>query len=307
MDKNNFTKNPFVSIIIPIFNSVATIRQCLDSVSKQTYAKERYEIVVIDDGSTDGSSDCVLEYQVILIKQSNKGPACARNRGVKCAKGELVIFLDSDCVVASDWIQKHVNVHVSGCDEGVRLGCVGGSMILPKKHNTIIELSDYYSSWYEPPLASAKQKYEYLPSTNLSILKNVFEMVGGFNENLRCGEDVEFGMRLLGRGYVIKCCPEIEVEHYSRTTLSSFMSHHYQWGYYAPQFRKFGSGLKYDWLFYPNRLYTFAMIPAIAIGYTVFVMVKWLQKGKFMVLILLPMILLSKVSFCFGVLDFNSK
>ncbi len=90
------TDSPLISCIVPVFNGERYLGEALDSIFAQTYRP--LEVIVVDDGSTDGTPDVVARYgeQVAYLKQANAGPAAARNRGLSVAKGEFVAFLDAD-------------------------------------------------------------------------------------------------------------------------------------------------------------------------------------------------------------------
>ena len=96
-------KYPLVSVIIPVYNSEKYIEQCVDSVLAQTW--QNIEVIIIDDGSTDGSSDIVKKYEsdrVKIFSQENKGASSARNRGLTEVKGEFIQFLDADDILSSN-------------------------------------------------------------------------------------------------------------------------------------------------------------------------------------------------------------
>ena len=93
-----------VSVIVPAYNAQKTIGQCIDALLAQTYPRESYEVIVVDDGSTDGTADVVKAYPVKYLYQRNQGPATARNIGVREAQGEIILFTDSDCVPFDNWI-----------------------------------------------------------------------------------------------------------------------------------------------------------------------------------------------------------
>ncbi|MDK0927596.1 glycosyltransferase family 2 protein [Clostridium perfringens] len=101
-------RKPLVSVIIPVYNVEKYLQRCIDSVISQTY--ENLEIICINDGSTDGSCEIlkqnkIKEKRLIVLEQKNKGVSNARNRGVKIAKGEFIIFIDSDDTLENDMIK----------------------------------------------------------------------------------------------------------------------------------------------------------------------------------------------------------
>ena len=92
-----------VSIIIPAYNAEKTIGQCLKALLEQSYPADSYEVIVVDDGSTDKTGEIAQGYKVRYIRQENQGPAVARNKGTQEAKGEIILFTDSDCVPDVHW------------------------------------------------------------------------------------------------------------------------------------------------------------------------------------------------------------
>jgi len=95
-----------VSVIVPAYNARKTISQCIEALLSQKYPRENYEVIVIDDGSADGTADAVKAYPVKYMYQRNQGPATARNAGVREAQGEIILFTDSDCVPSEPVIVK---------------------------------------------------------------------------------------------------------------------------------------------------------------------------------------------------------
>ena len=102
---------PFVSVVVPTYNRWAQLRDCMKSLIRQTYPSERYEIIVVDDGSKDRTKQTVQEFKSIkYIYQDNKGPSAARNAGIKIAKGEIIAFIDDDCTANKSWIENFARV-----------------------------------------------------------------------------------------------------------------------------------------------------------------------------------------------------
>lgn len=97
-----------VTVIIPIYNNQESIKKCIEALLRQDYPKSDYEVIVVNDGSTDGTADVVNAYPVRYISQKNQGPAAARNRGAGEATGDIILFTDSDCVPDPDWIREMV-------------------------------------------------------------------------------------------------------------------------------------------------------------------------------------------------------
>jgi glycosyltransferase involved in cell wall biosynthesis len=98
-----------ISVIIPAYNAENTIRQCLQALTDQSYPADSYEVIVVDDGSTDGTGGTAQDYAVRYIRQENQGPAAARNNGAQQAGGEIILFTDADCVPDVEWIKEMTN------------------------------------------------------------------------------------------------------------------------------------------------------------------------------------------------------
>src|SRR3989344_6288685 len=113
--------SPKISVIIPTYNEENVIVECLESLNKQTY--NNYEVIVVDDGSTDDTVKVVSHITnhqslITLLKQKHKGPGSARNLGAKHAKGEVLVFVDSDMTFATDFLEKLVKPILEGKSKG---------------------------------------------------------------------------------------------------------------------------------------------------------------------------------------------
>lgn len=98
---------PFsISVIIPTYNAEKTIGQCLHALKQQNYPSASYEVILVDDGSKDATGEIARTYDIKYLRQENSGPATARNKGAIVAKGEIILFTDSDCVPEPDWIRE---------------------------------------------------------------------------------------------------------------------------------------------------------------------------------------------------------
>jgi len=117
MEEQNLTssleqgeKGLFASVIIPVYNDVKRLEICLKTLEAQTYNKDRYEVIVIDNGFNENIESAAAKYRhVKLLKESRPGAEAARNTGIAAAAGEVLAFTDSDCVPAEDWLEKGVD------------------------------------------------------------------------------------------------------------------------------------------------------------------------------------------------------
>lgn len=192
--------NPNVSVIVPAFNAAKTLPTCLKSILKQNYPTRKVEIIVINDGSTDKTITFLRSFTLserfkVIRHSENCGLAAARNTGIKNAKGDILIFLDSDMEVEEDFIEKHVSSHGKS---GV-IGVLGS--ILPDIENPYDKYQRYL---YESKRGAAKFDinkpipFNTFIFNNTSIKRTIFEKTGLFDENIKMygGEDTEFSYRI---------------------------------------------------------------------------------------------------------------
>ncbi|MCD6472972.1 glycosyltransferase [Candidatus Aerophobetes bacterium] len=180
------------SIIIPSYNRKIILKESLIPLFNQNYPKDKYEIVLVDDGSTDGTeemvkslpSPCRLKY---LKNRERMGAPKTRNRGIKKAEGEFIIFTDSDVIVLSDFIEQHLNYH-----KKYKNAIVSGELIqissldeVGKKRKGILDIS------FSP-----------FDTANVSVRKDFLLEVGLFDESFSAygWQDIELGYRLIKRG-----------------------------------------------------------------------------------------------------------
>ncbi len=199
------TPPPFVSAIIPVYNQKEILEQNYPSWLEQAYPKDRFELIVVDDGSTDGLENYVQEMSrlgPVCIKyfhQDHKGPSAARNLGVREARGEIVAFSDADCRLAADWI---LEISQGYADERVA-GVGGTSRAMPTK--SMVSQYCGYVRMNEWPVRS-EGTIAYIITGNASFRKEYLTAVGGFDERYAWpgGEEPDLCYRLSQKGYIFK-------------------------------------------------------------------------------------------------------
>lgn len=235
----------FVSVIIPTCNRKDSLKRCLISLFNQTYSVEKHEIIVVDDGSKDGTKELVSELQEIAkkqnlkfryLRQENKGPGCARNLGAENSFGEIIAFTDDDCVLFHDWIRTIVDCYqdhpdIAAC--GVQPVDIIESGIFSSITKCFEQKSHenknkfYFSYGFAP--------FKIISGENVSIKKDVFREVGGYDPKFKFyGEDVDLIYRLLKKGYKVLYNPKIESSHYARTTVKEIYNQKYGFGLINP-------------------------------------------------------------------------
>lgn len=191
---------PRVTVIIPAYNAEKTIENLLRSLSNQTFSKEKTEIIVVNDCSTDNTlkilSDLQKEFSFTLIShETNKGLATTRNTGIKNSTGKIVIFIDADMTVSEEYIENHVNFHNNQNVMGVVGGIQPSDDIKMDKYQKYLYRGKRGIKKYDPQLPLP---YNIFLFNNTSIKREVIETCGVFDETIKIygGEDTEFAYRV---------------------------------------------------------------------------------------------------------------
>ena len=206
----------FVSVIVPVFNDSENLKTCLEALESQTYPKNLYEVIVVDNASDEDIESVVSQFeQALTTHESHPGSYAARNKGISLAKGDVIAFTDADCIPAPDWIEKGVAnlLRFSNC------GLVGGKIqFVFKEPNqpTVVELYDSVSFLQQQKYVEDKK---FGATANLFTLKSVFNNVGFFNDTLKSGADREWGQRVSSSGYKQIYADDTCVAHPARHSL----------------------------------------------------------------------------------------
>ena len=197
----------FVSVVIPTYNRLPILKKCLDALEKQIFtdAIHDYEIVIVDDGSTDGTVDWLNNNiksfpHLRLFVQSHGGPAEGRNFGVNMSNGDLIVFIDSDLVVTDNFLQNHANsLEKSWLRRGNKLSFTYGA---------VINTSNFNSPTSEPHKIR-DVSWAYFATGNVAIDKGILKESGLFDPvfQLYGWEDLELGERLRQMGTELIRCP----------------------------------------------------------------------------------------------------
>jgi len=253
---------PLFSIIIPTHARPKQLGACLQSLVQLDYPRDRFEVIVVDDGSpcslqavTDAYCD---QIDVILLKQPHAGPATARNNGARRARGQFLAFTDDDCRPAPGWLRAlaarfaHTPNHAIG---GRAINLLGNNPYSVSSQLLVTYLANYYN-------ADPNRAY-FLTSNNLALPTAHFCALGGFNTDYaRAGaEDRDLCDRWYHHGYPISYASEVIVYHDHHLNLPKFYQQHFNYGRGAYQFhrararRNCGRIKLEPWPFYKNMLF----------------------------------------------------
>jgi glycosyltransferase involved in cell wall biosynthesis len=210
---------PFVSVIVPMYNSQETIESCLDSLVNLDYPKDRYELIIVDDHSTDESVKIAREFANIydnirLLNQKigKKGPAAARNFGIKQAKGEFIASTDSDETKFPNWLNECMPYFSNS-----KIAAVGSLVF--EKHPLDSGISPKIQSIIINPAAIPG----IVRAGSTVYRKKYLQEVGGFNEFCTFNDlDVELHNLLLRQGYELKAIKKYIGQHKQRHSLKAF-------------------------------------------------------------------------------------
>lgn len=205
---------PFVSVIVPVRNDGDRLAKCLAALYHQSYPYSRYEVVVVDNNSTeDIYSVCQPFPNVCYYQETKPGNNAARNRGVVAAKGDIIAITDADCIPHSNWLAAGVR----SLQAHPRAGIIGGHIqfFFQGKRPTPVEYADSISYLQQQVYV---MRDHYAAGANLFTHRAVVEQVGAFDDRLLNLGDKEFGQRVYAAGWQVVFYPEAVVFHPARTT-----------------------------------------------------------------------------------------
>lgn len=230
---SDFIHYPSVSIIIPVKNRPREIASCLQSLAHLDYPSEKVEIIVVDDASDDHTREVVGQFPVRLLALAEpKQASCCRNLAAQKAAGEILAFIDSDCLADSRWLKELIPAF-----KDMEVGAVGGMVDSYYEAKGLdryeqVKSSLKIGSWFRS--THEADPFFYVPSCNLLVRRALFLKVGGFGEDLYVGEDVDLCWRLRDEGYHIEYRPTGKVYHRHRNQLRSFCSRRFDYGTSEP-------------------------------------------------------------------------
>ncbi|MHA1793002.1 MAG: glycosyltransferase [Promethearchaeota archaeon] len=222
-----------ISVIVPVFNAEMQVNTLLDALVNQRFVKEDYEIILVDDGSTDGSRDIIKKYvsrssvpKIKLVEAEHGGPANARNLGARSAAGEFLLFTDSDCIPNPDWISSMY----SGFNEE-KVGAVGGTY---KTKNPTSDLARFVGNDIEYRHAGYDKYIQFAGTYSFGCRKSLFNEIGGFSTVYAQAnaEDNEFSYKIIEAGKLIRFMPEAWVFHPHPEHVSKFIKQQYSRAYW---------------------------------------------------------------------------
>ena len=225
---------PFFSVVIPTYKRPGPLQDCLAALSRLDYPRDRFEVIVVNDGDPTLSESAVAPYQsklnIQLLFQPNAGPAGARNTGAKRAKGQLLAFTDDDCRPASDWLRAIATYwHNHSKDE---VFAVGGEVINALSNNLYAAASQLHGDAVYAYFNRQKDASTFFASCNFAVPREAYLRFGGFDERfpIAAGEDRAFCDRWLREGHSLRYVAEAQIYHAHSLTFWGLMQQHFNYG-----------------------------------------------------------------------------
>ncbi len=212
---------PKASVIVCSYNGASTVETCLRSLDRLNYPD--YEVIFVDDGSKDNTQDIVRRFKRVRnIRQTNHGLSFARNVGLYAARGEIVVYTDSDCEADEDWLYHLVLAMKRSGHAGM-----GGPNLIPDEGDSdtgAVAEAVGMSPGGPTHVMIDDRTAEHVPGCNMAFRRDVAMEVGGFDASYRkAGDDVDFIWRLQDLGYTIGFAPAAQVWHYRRNTIEAYL------------------------------------------------------------------------------------
>ncbi|MCS6927691.1 MAG: glycosyltransferase [Candidatus Binatia bacterium] len=222
---------PRFSIIVPTYGRPKQLAICLQALARLAYPRDRFEVIVVDDGSQSPPEEVVSAFHgqldVTLLDQPHAGPAAARNTGAARAKGEFLAFTDDDCAPTPDWLSA-LAARFAAMPECM----IGGRTLnaLPENPYSAASqlLVDYLYAYYN----ANPERVGFFTSNNLALPRRLFWAIGGFDSTFprAAAEDREFCDRWRYHGYRMIYAPEAVVYHAHALTFRTFWRQHVNYG-----------------------------------------------------------------------------
>lgn len=274
-----------ISIIIPLYHS-PVIDRTLQSIRDQDFDLSQVEVFVV---GLDGPN-LVKEDDMVRFIDTDVSVSEARNVGIRESSGEILTFLDSDCVASKQWLKRVMDQHKNGHDVVCGGVVVAGDEYVQTCYNitTFHEFLDVSSEGYR----------KYLPTINISITRDVFEKVGFLEDKLKRSEDIEWSVRMTGKGYKLFFDPLACIYHIPETSIKRIWSKWVSTGFYSREVREQYPDIIPNSPLLKHKHMILLLSPLISLVSTSKIFLKNFSLWRY--LHTFPVILMTKFAWCLG-------
>jgi glycosyltransferase involved in cell wall biosynthesis len=223
---------PRASVIVPAYNAGRWIRRCLESILASSYPRGRFEVICVDNSSTDRTAEILRDFrsEITVLQEKKPGAAAARNAGLQVASGPMIAFTDADCIADPDWLREIVKpVWASRAD-------AAGGRIMARPEARSVEL--FGELVHDHAKAIQHHRPPYLITMNMSVRLDMLKVIGYFDERWMRGQDADLSCRILAAGGSFAYAPEAVIRHHHRDTLAALAREGFLHGYMRPQFER---------------------------------------------------------------------
>jgi len=209
---------PFASVIIPVYNDVEGLTRCLEALHAQTYPEDRYEVIAVDNNSSEPIDSVVDPFpRVRGAFESRKGSYAARNRGLEVARGEVLAFTDADCIPEPDWLEN--GMRALRRMEG--RGIVGGRVEFQFQDPDRLQPYELVETSLFLNQETSVQRSHFAVTANMFTTQSVVADLGPFDPRLQSGGDREWGHRAHRAGFEVQFAPDALVKHPTRESAAA--------------------------------------------------------------------------------------
>lgn len=212
--------SPRISVIVPVWNRPVDIERCIRSLQRQTLPADEFEIIIVDNGSTDSTADIARDAGVCVLIEPRPGSYAARNLGLAAARGEYVAFIDSDCSADENWLEKGLEALDRHPDHAIAAGRIElSAQDMPASSSACDAYERIFAFKQERNVARGVAC-----TANWFGRTELVRQAGGFRSDLKSGGDFDLTRRLHAAGYRLLYAPDALVLHPARTSLSELCS-----------------------------------------------------------------------------------
>ncbi|MBL8548605.1 MAG: glycosyltransferase family 2 protein [Hyphomonadaceae bacterium] len=210
---------PLVSIVVPVWNGEAVIGRCLEAIGRQTYPRDRMQVLVVDNGSSDRTAEIVATFAfATLLREDEPSSYRARNAGLRAAAGEYVAFTDADCAPEPDWLAAGVEAALEHPEAGIIAGAIE---FIDSATPSACERYDRLFGGFNQERNAAEG---FCVTANWLSRREALLAHGGFRDDLKSVGDAELSRRIHAAGKKVRFAPRMRVRHPPRTELREQVS-----------------------------------------------------------------------------------